>query len=80
MRFLGALRMDGGNVPFILAVLVIFNFTVVSLSAQSERELMDEALKKELGRSSAKDENKSLDTNSDVKKTTLPKRKFLLPE
>ncbi|EMO63811.1 hypothetical protein LEP1GSC133_1986 [Leptospira borgpetersenii serovar Pomona str. 200901868] len=80
MRFLGALRMDGGNVPFILAVLVIFNFTVVSLSAQSERELMDEALKKELGRSSAKDENKSLDTNSDVKKMTLPKRKFLLPE
>ncbi|MBE8432400.1 hypothetical protein IQB77_22140, partial [Leptospira interrogans serovar Pomona] len=54
MRFLGALRMGGGNVPFIFAVLVIFNFTVVSLSAQSERELMDEALKKELGRSSAK--------------------------
>lgn len=33
----------------ITSFLIIFNFTVISLSAQSERELMDEALKKELG-------------------------------
>ncbi|EMF83628.1 hypothetical protein LEP1GSC188_1176 [Leptospira weilii serovar Topaz str. LT2116] len=72
--------MDGRKAFPILAVLIIFNFSVVSLGAQSERELMDEALKKELGRSSTKDENKNLETNSDVKKTTLPKRKLLLPE
>ncbi|EMM73549.1 flagellar biosynthetic protein FliO [Leptospira weilii str. 2006001855] len=69
MRFLGIFEMDGRKTFPILAVLVIFNFTVVSLAAQSERELMDEALKKELGRSSAKDENKNLETDSDVKKT-----------
>ncbi|WP_174222468.1 flagellar biosynthetic protein FliO [Leptospira mayottensis] len=73
MSFLGIFQMDGRKVFPIFSVLIIFNFTVVSLAAQSERELMDEALKKELGRSSTKDENKNLETNSDVKKTDSSK-------
>ncbi|WP_061223197.1 flagellar biosynthetic protein FliO [Leptospira weilii] len=73
MRFLGIFEMDGRKAFPILAVLIIFNFSVVSLDAQSERELMDEALKKELGRSSTKDENKNLETNSDVKKNDSSK-------
>ncbi|MGQ2872877.1 flagellar biosynthetic protein FliO, partial [Leptospira santarosai] len=70
MRFLGVFQMNGGKFSSILAILIIFNSTVFS---QSERELMDEALKKELGRSSVKDEKKNSETNSDVKKTDSSK-------
>ncbi|MDI7196260.1 flagellar biosynthetic protein FliO [Leptospira santarosai] len=70
MRFLGVFQMNGGKFSSILAILIIFNSTVFS---QSERELMDEALKKELGRSSVKDEKKNSETNSDVKKADSSK-------
>ncbi len=53
----------------LLAIFIIFHFTVVSLSAQSERELMDEALKKELGQSSSKDERKKPENDSGEKKS-----------
>ncbi|EMS83923.1 flagellar biosynthetic protein FliO [Leptospira noguchii] len=49
MKFLETSQSNGKKTIFVLSFLIIFNFTVVSLSAQSERELMDEALKKELG-------------------------------
>lgn len=49
MKFLETSQSNGKKTISILSILIIFNFTVISLSAQSERELMDEALKKELG-------------------------------
>lgn len=49
MKFLETSQSNGKKTISVLSLLIIFNFTVISLSAQSERELMDEALKKELG-------------------------------
>lgn len=60
----------------VLSILIIFNFTVISLSAQSERELMDEALKKELGDFSPK---RNSETNSEGKKR-MPLPLILLPK
>ncbi|TGK13667.1 flagellar biosynthetic protein FliO [Leptospira kmetyi] len=63
MRIFGAFRADGRILGSVVAIFLIFNFAFVSLSAQSERELMDEALKKELGQSSSsKDEKKNSDS------------------
>ncbi|EMY75922.1 flagellar biosynthetic protein FliO [Leptospira weilii serovar Ranarum str. ICFT] len=73
MRFFETFRVNGRNTPTVLAVFIIFHFTVVSLSAQSERELMDEALKKELGRSSSQDEKKNPEGDSGEKKTDSSK-------
>ncbi|WP_001211504.1 flagellar biosynthetic protein FliO [Leptospira interrogans] len=65
MRFLKTSQSNGKKTISVLSLLIIFNFTVISLSAQSERELMDEALKKELGDFSQK---KNQETNSGGKK------------
>lgn len=67
MKFLETSQSNGKKTISVLSLLIIFNFTVISLSAQSERELMDEALKKELGDFSQK---KNQETNSGGKKRT----------
>lgn len=66
MKFLKTSQGNGKKTISVLSLLIVFNFTVISLSAQSERELMDEALKKELGDFSQK---KNQETNSGEKKT-----------
>lgn len=66
MKFLKTSQGNGKKTISVLSLLIVFNFTVISLSAQSERELMDEALKKELGDFSQK---KNQETNSGGKKT-----------
>ncbi|MCG6193767.1 flagellar biosynthetic protein FliO [Leptospira sp. FAT2] len=63
MKFLESFPANGRKVAFLLSIFLIFSFAFASLRAQSERELMDEALKKELGQSSAsKDEKKNSDS------------------
>ncbi|EMK16971.1 flagellar biosynthetic protein FliO [Leptospira kirschneri serovar Bim str. 1051] len=69
MKFLETSQSNGKKTISVLSILIIFNFTVISLSAQSERELMDEALKKELGDFSPK---RNSETNSEGKKADAP--------
>lgn len=47
-------------------IIFVFSFSVLSLGAQSERELMDEALKKELGQTSPANQEAKKNTGSDA--------------
>ncbi|MBW0434480.1 flagellar biosynthetic protein FliO [Leptospira yasudae] len=73
MKFLESFPANGRKAAFLLSVFLIFSFAFASLQAQSERELMDEALKKELGQSgqsaSSKDEKKNGESSGTEKKS-----------